>query len=282
MCILGLGHVFLQVMTFFYLSLIFFCLCCSEELDGDGRESLVKDFVPTPLCLEGPAGEAAVSPPTAVDCDNFVVSMQQEVVQVNFVEASVAPVGCDNFVVPMQQEEVTVNFVEACVAPVDEVKVEVEQSVVAQSENDPVIPSEIFYFFAEHYYTKATRRIAPDCNAFIDFLLCFFLRFLLFVLFVLEVSMCLSKFLVLQFVGDFGPRTVLWLHRTGEALPLTFSSSLPLTKTGIGGCVFSSPDFRQPEGGGDVMRSPHSQALGPPNMGRLQTANPDSVNQQSI
>ena len=31
-----------------------------------------------------------------------------------------------------------------------------------------------------------------------------------------------------------------------------------------------------------VMRSPHSQALGPPNMGRLQTANPDSVNQQSI
>ena len=256
MCILGLGHVFLQVMTIFYLSLIFFCLCCWEELDGDGRESLVKDFVPTPLCLEGPAGEAAVSPPTAVDCDNFVV--------------------------PMQQEEVTVNFVEACVAPVDEVKVEVEQSVVAQSENDPVIPSEIFYFFAEHYYTKATRRIAPDCNAFIDFLLCFFLRFLLFVLFVLEVSMCLSKFLVLQFVGDFGPRTVLWLHRTGEALPLTFSSSLLLTKTGIGGCVFSSPDFRQPEGGGDVMRSPHSQALGPPNMGRLQTANPDSVNQQSI
>ena len=39
-----------------------------EELDGDGKESLVEDFVPTPLCLEGPAGEAAVPLPNTADC----------------------------------------------------------------------------------------------------------------------------------------------------------------------------------------------------------------------
>ena len=53
----------------------------------------------------------------------------------------------------MQQEEVKVNFVEACVAPVVEVKVEVEQLAVteAQSENDPVPLSEIFYFSNEFF-----------------------------------------------------------------------------------------------------------------------------------
>ena len=39
-----------------------------EELDGDGKESLVEDFVPTPLCLEGPAGEAAVPLPNTAAC----------------------------------------------------------------------------------------------------------------------------------------------------------------------------------------------------------------------
>ena len=100
-----------------------------------------------------------------------------------------------------------------------------------------------------HYYAKATRRLAPDCSAVIDCMLFLFLRFLLFALFVLKFSMCMSKFLVQQFVGDFGPRSVLWFHRTGEDLPLTFSSSPLLPITGIGGYVFSSLCLRQPMGG---------------------------------
>ena len=97
-----------------------------------------------------------------------------------------------------------------------------------------------------HYYAKATRRLAPDCSAVIDCMLFLFLRFLLFALFVLKFSMCMSKFLVQQFVGDFGPRSVLWFHRMGEDLPLTFSSSPLLPITGIGGYVFSSLCLRQP------------------------------------
>ena len=178
---------------------------------------------PIPLCLEGPAGVAAVSPPTTVDCDYFVV--------------------------PMQQEEVTVNFMEACVAPVDEVMVEVEQSVVAQ------IPSVIFYFFADHYYTKATGRIAPDCNAVIVFLLCLVRQFLLFVLFVLEFSMCLSKLAVLQFVGDFGPGAVLWPHRTGEALPLTVRRVYSPLKLELED-VFSLPGPSVSTMGGEMLWSP--------------------------
>ena len=271
----------------------------------------------------------------------------------------VDPVDCDNNVVPMQSEEVRVNFVEASVAPVDEVKVEVEQFAVAeaQSEEDPVILSEIFDFscelfeedplpelsvrnddscppivkggqiiedqadavvcgpveyksvelldvsdsylvpdpvltsvsevkleFAEefldipltkegrmssescwqssdlvdsdqrflHYYAKATGRLAPDCSAVIHCLLFLFLRFLLFVPFVLKFSMCMYKFLVQQFVGDTGPRSVLWFHRTGEELPLTSSSSPLLPRTGIGGYV-SLPCVSDNTKGGEML-----------------------------
>ena len=86
-----------------------------------------------------------------------------------------------------------------------------------------------------HYYAKATRRLAPDCNAVPNFLLFLFLRCLLFVFFVLQFSLCLSKFFVQQFVGASGPRVVLWLLSTGEDLPLSFSSNPLLPRTGIGG-----------------------------------------------
>ena len=46
-----------------------------------------------------------------------------------------------------------------------------------------------------HYYAKATGSLAPDCSAVTKFLLFLFLRFLLFVFFVLKFSLCLSKFL---------------------------------------------------------------------------------------
>ena len=144
-----------------------------------------------------------------------------------------------------------------------------------------------------HYYAKATRSLAPACSAVIDCMLFLFLEFLLFVLLVLKFSMCVSKFLFQQFAGDLGQRSVLWPHSKGADLPLTFSSSLLLPRTGIGGCFSASehgcvgywsgcclecaempdenccdlppsgmPDaptstetFGQPEGGGDVMES---------------------------
>ena len=145
-----------------------------------------------------------------------------------------------------------------------------------------------------HYYAKATRSLAPACSAVIDCMLFLFLEFLLFVLLVLKFSMCVSKFLFQQFAGDLGQRSVLWPHSKGADLPLTFSSSLLLPRTGIGGCFSASehgcvgywsgcclecaempdenccdlppsgmPDaptstetFGQPEGGGEMLWSP--------------------------
>ena len=86
-----------------------------------------------------------------------------------------------------------------------------------------------------HYYTKATRRLAPDYNTVTNFLLFLLLRFLLFFFFVLQFSLCLSKLFVQQFVGASGPRVVLWFLSTGEDLPLSFSSDPLLPRTGIGG-----------------------------------------------
>ena len=91
-----------------------------------------------------------------------------------------------------------------------------------------------------HYYAKATRSLAPACSAVIDCMLFLFLEFLLFVLLVLKFSMCVSKFLFQQFAGDLGQRSVLWPHSKGADLPLTFSSSLLLPRTGIGGCFSAS------------------------------------------
>ena len=91
-----------------------------------------------------------------------------------------------------------------------------------------------------HYYAKATRSLAPACSAVFDCMLFLFLEFLLFVLLVLKFSMCVSKFLFQQFAGDLGQRSVLWPHSKGADLPLTFSSSLLLPRTGIGGCFSAS------------------------------------------
>ena len=86
-----------------------------------------------------------------------------------------------------------------------------------------------------HFYTKATGRFAPDYNAVTNFLLFLLLRFLLFVFFILQFSLCLSKLFVQQFVGASGPRVVLWFLSTREDLPLSFSSDPLLPRTGIGG-----------------------------------------------
>ena len=82
-------------------------------------------------------------PVALTDVFNFSDSYFEEEVEVDVVEASVAPVVCDEILVPMQQEEVVVNFVEAYVAPV--VEVEVEQLAVAEalSGKDP-FPDEFF------------------------------------------------------------------------------------------------------------------------------------------
>ena len=92
--------------------------------------------------------EASVAP---VVCDKILVPMQQEEVEVNVVEASVAPVVCDEILVPMQQEEVVVNFVEAYVAPVVEVEVEPLAVAEALSGKDPVTLTDIFNFSDEFF-----------------------------------------------------------------------------------------------------------------------------------
>ena len=257
--------------------------CDGLRLGEEQKATVVCDNFVVPMQQEEVKVEFVEASVAPVGCDNFVVPMQQVEVKVDLVEACVAPVDdvseifnfSDEFFVEDQADEVASgpvenksvelsdvfnfsdSFFEAdpVFASVSEVKPEPAKAFVDvtlakegsmssescwQSSSDLVDSDQRFL----HCYAKATRKIAPDCNAFIDFLLCLFLRFLLFVLFVLEFSMCMSKFLVLQFVGDFGPRAVLWLHRTGEALPLTFSSILLLPITGIGGCVFSSPEFR--------------------------------------
>ena len=86
-----------------------------------------------------------------------------------------------------------------------------------------------------HYYTKATRRLAPDYNTVTKFLLFLLLRFLLFFFFVLQFPLCLSKLFVQQIVGASGPRVVLWFLSTGEDLPWSSSSDPLLPRTGIGG-----------------------------------------------
>ena len=242
------------------------------------------DSVELPLPVSGCDGlKLGEERKATVGCDHFVVPMQLGEVIVDFEEACVAPVDelsdifnfSDEFFVEDQAVEVASgpvdsksvelsdafnfsdSFFEAdpVFASVSEVKPEPAKAfVVVTAAKEGSMSSDSCWQSSSalvdsdqrflHCYAKATRKIAPDCVAFIDFLLCLSLRFLLFVLFFLEFSMCMSKFLVLQFVGDFGPRAVLLLHRPGGALPLTFSSILLLPITGIGGCVFSSPEFR--------------------------------------
>ena len=91
-------------------------------------------------------------PIALTDVFNFSDSyFEQEEVEVNVVEASVAPVVCDKILVPMQQEEVVVNFEEAYVAPV--VEVEVDQLAVAKAlgGKDPVPLTDIFNFSDEFF-----------------------------------------------------------------------------------------------------------------------------------
>ena len=91
-------------------------------------------------------------PIALTDVFNFSDSyFEQEEVEVNVVEASVAPVVRDKILVPMQQEEVVVNFEEAYVAPV--VEVEVDQLAVAKAlgGKDPVPLTDIFNFSDEFF-----------------------------------------------------------------------------------------------------------------------------------
>ena len=91
-------------------------------------------------------------PVALTDVFNFSDSyFEQEEVEVNVVEASVAPVVCDEILVPMQQEEVVVHFEEAYVAPV--VEVEVDQLAVAKAlgGKDPVPLTDIFNFSDEFF-----------------------------------------------------------------------------------------------------------------------------------
>ena len=284
-------------------------------------------------------------PVALTDVFNFSDSYFEEEVEVNSVEASVAPVVCDEILVPMQQEEVVVNFVEAYVAPV--VEVEVEQLAVAEalSGKDPVPLTDIFNFpdeffdddslpelcvrkedsyvpvvmkcpiteaqadevapgpvviesddlsnvfdFADsffepdpvftpvpevqlvpakefidltptkegtmssiscwqssdlanfvkcllHCHTKATGRLAPGRDTVSKFLLFLFLKFLLFVFFCCSqiFFVLVQVFCAQHLVDASGPVVVLWLHRPGEDLPLSYSSNQLLPRTGIGG-----------------------------------------------
>ena len=255
-------------------------------------------------------------PVALTDVFNFSDSYFEEEVEVNSVEASVAPVVCDEILVPMQQEEVVVNFEEAYVAPVVEVDVDslpelcvrkedsyvpvVMKGPITEAQADEVAPgpvamesddlSKVFDFadsFFEpdpvftpvpeeqlvpanefidltltkegtissvpcwqssdsanlvkcllHRHTKATGRLAPGCDTVSKFLLFLFLKILLVVFF----CCCSPIFFVLaqvffaqHLVDASGPGVVLWLHRPGEDLPLSCSSTQLLPRTGIGG-----------------------------------------------
>ena len=89
-----------------------------------------------------------------------------------------------------------------------------------------------------HRHTKATGRLAPGCDTISKFLLFLFLKILLVVFF----CCCSPIFFVLaqvffaqHLVDASGPGVVLWLHRPGEDLPLSCSSTQLLPRTGIGG-----------------------------------------------
>ena len=198
--------------------------------------------------------EASVAP---VSSDNFVVPMQQVEVKVDVVEACVAPVDdvfeifnfSDEFFVEDQADEVAsgpvdskpmelsdvFNFAdsffeadpvfasvpEAMPEPakvVVDVTLAMEDSMsseLCRQSSSVLVDSDQRFL---HCYSKTTGKFAPGCNAFTDFLLCLSLRLLLFVLFVLVFSMCMCKFLVLQFFGDLGPIAVLLLHRLDDPL----------------------------------------------------------------
>ena len=105
------------------------------------------------------------------------------------------------------------------------------------------------------YYDRATRGLAPIWVALIHFMLLLFLNVVLLALFLLTFSMFVVEFLLQHVVGAIGLCSLLGIQDDGKDLPMPVSASRFLPITGIGGGVFSSPDFRQPEGGGDVMRS---------------------------
>ena len=104
-----------------------------------------------------------------------------------------------------------------------------------------------------HHYAKATRGLNPDWAALIDYMLFWFLRFLLCALSFLTFSMCVTKFLFRQVVYGVGLSSVLRSHGDGEDLPVTMSSGRLLPRTGIGGGVFLYPGLRHPEGGGEML-----------------------------
>ena len=212
------------------------------------------DKVEFPLPDLGDAAlEASVAP---VSSDNFVVPMQQVDVKVDLVEAYVAPVDdvfeifnfSDEFFEEDQADEVASGSVDSMprelsdvfefadsffeadpVASVSEAlpepaKVVVDVTLVKEDNMSPELCRQSSSVLVDsdqrflHCYSKTTGKLAPGCITFIDFLLCLSLRLLLFVLFVLVYSMCMCKFLVLLFFGDFGPRAVLLLHRLDDPL----------------------------------------------------------------
>ena len=198
--------------------------------------------------------EASVAP---VSSDNFVVPMQQVEVKVDLVEACVAPVDdgfeifnfSDEFFVEDQADEVAsgpvdskpmelsdaFNFADSffeedpvfasvseampepakVVVDVTLVKEDSMSSELCRQSSSILVDSDQRFL---HCYSKTTGKFAPGCNAFTDSLLCLYLKLLLFVLFVLVFSMCMCKFLVLKFFGDFGPIAVLLLHRLDDPL----------------------------------------------------------------
>ena len=198
--------------------------------------------------------EASVAP---VSRDNFVVPRQQVEVKVDLEEACVAPVDdvfeifnfSDEFFVEDQADEVAsgpvdskpmelsdvFNFADSfyetdpvfasvsearpepakLVVDVTLVKEDSMSSELCRQSSSVLVDSDQRFL---HCYSKTTGNFAPGCDAFTDSLLCLSLRLLLFVLFVLVYSMCMCKFLVLLFFGDFGPRAVLLLHRLDDPL----------------------------------------------------------------
>ena len=198
--------------------------------------------------------EASVAP---VNSDKFVVPMQQVDVKVDLVETCVAPADdvfeisnfSDEFFVEDQADDVAPG-------PVDSkpmVLSDVSDFVDSFSEADPVFASvpvarpELGKVVVgvtlvmegsmppkscwqspsvlvdtdlrfRHCYTKATGKIAPGSSAFSHFLVMSVPEISAICSFCSCISMCLSKFLVVLFFGDFGPRAVPLFHRLDDPL----------------------------------------------------------------
>ena len=198
--------------------------------------------------------EASVAP---VNSDKFVVPMQQVDVKVDLVETCVAPADdvfeifnfSDEFFVEDQADDVAPGpvtskpmvlsdvsdfvdsfseadpvFASVPVARPEPGMVVVGVTLVMEGSMPPkscwqspsvLVDTDLRF---RHCYTKATGKIAPGSSAFSHFLVMSVPEISAICSFCSCISMCLSKFLVVLFFGDFGPRAVPLFHRLDDPL----------------------------------------------------------------